>query len=64
MVQHDQVSVHEVETVEFVARLFGVDDIVVDDEGGAFCGGGGASADLADGTEFAEEIEEEGGSML
>ena len=60
MVQHDQVAVHEVESVQFVAGLLGVHDVVVDDKRGALGGGGGAGADLADGTELAEEVEQGG----
>ena len=58
MVQHDQISVHEVEPVELVAGLLGVDDVVVDNERGALGRGGGASADLPDGAELAKEVEE------
>ena len=60
VVQHDQVAVHEVVAVQLVARLFGVGDVLVDDERGALGRGGGAGADLADGPEFAEEREERG----
>ena len=60
MVQHDQISVHEVEPVELIAGLLGIDDVVVDDERGALGCGGGAGADLPDGAELAKEIEEGG----
>ena len=58
MVQHYQIPVLEIEPVELVARLFGVGDVLVDDKDGAFGVVGGALADLADGAEFAEEVEE------
>ena len=58
MVQHHQVPIHEVEAVQLVAGLLGVLDVVVDDEGGALGGGAVAGADLADGTEFREQVEE------
>ena len=62
MVQDDEVAVLEIKPVEFVAGLFGVGDVFVDDEAGAFGRVGGALADLSDGTEFAEEVEEFVGS--
>ena len=47
MVEHYEVAALEVEAVEFVAGAFGVHDIFVDDEGGAFGVAGDALADLA-----------------
>lgn len=61
MIQHHQVPIHEIEPVQFVARLLGVGHFVIDDECGAFGGGGVALSDLADRTEFAEEGEKGGG---
>ena len=58
MIQHDEIPVLEIEPVELVACLFGVGDVLVDDKAGAFGVVGGSLADLADGTEFAEEVEE------
>jgi hypothetical protein len=58
VIQHHQIAVHEVEPVQFVASLLGVGDLVVHDECGALGGRGVALSDLADGTEFAEEVEE------
>jgi hypothetical protein len=60
VIQHHQVSVHEVEPVELVTGLLGVHDIVIDHERGALGRSGGARADLANGPEFAEEVEEGG----
>jgi hypothetical protein len=58
MIENDEVSVLKVETVKLVACLFGVYDIFVDNEGGAFCVVGDALADLTNGTEFAKELKE------
>ena len=58
MIQHYQIPVLEIEPVELVACLFGVGDVLVDDKGGSLGVVGGALADLADGAEFAEEVEE------
>lgn len=54
MIEYDEVSVLEVEAVELVAGLFGVYNIFVDHECGAFCVVGNALADLTNGTEFAK----------
>lgn len=37
MVEDDEIAVLKVETVELVASLFGIYNILVDDEGGALC---------------------------
>jgi hypothetical protein len=58
VVQHHEIPIHEVEAVQLVTGLLGVHHVVVDDERSALGGGGGAGADLADGAEFAEEVEE------
>jgi hypothetical protein len=58
VVEHDEVAVHEVEAVELVARLLGVGHLVVHDKGGALGRRRVALPDLADGAEFAEELEE------
>jgi len=58
MIENDEVSVLEVETIELVACLLGVYDIFVDNEGGALCVVGDTLADLTDGTEFAKELKE------
>ena len=58
MIEYDEVSVLEVEAVELVAGLFGVYNIFVDDECGAFCVVGDAMADLTNGTEFAKQLKE------
>ena len=58
MVQHDEIAILEVEAVQLVAGALGVHDIFVDDEGGAFGVCRDALADLAEGAEFAEEVEE------
>ena len=47
MVQHDEVTVLEVEAVQLVAGGFGVHDIFKDDEGGAFCIACDTLADLS-----------------
>ena len=48
MVENDEVAVLEIEAVEFVAGLFGVYNILVDDECGALCVVGDALTDLTD----------------
>lgn len=58
MIQHDQISILEVEAIQLIACLFRVHDILVHDEGGAFGAVGGSLTDLAYGAEFAEEVEE------
>jgi hypothetical protein len=60
VIQHHQVPTHEIEPIQFIARLLRVGDFVVHDERGALGGGGVALPDLADGAEFAEEGEERG----
>jgi hypothetical protein len=60
VVQYHQIPIHEVEAVQLVTGLLRIHNVVVNNERGAFGGGGGASADLADGAEFAEEVEEGG----
>ena len=60
VIQHHEVSIHEVESVQFITRLLGIGDFVIHDEGGALGGWGVTLSDLADGTEFAEEAEEGG----
>ena len=47
MVEYDEIAVLEVEAVQLVAGGFGVHDIFVDDEGGAFGVACYALADLA-----------------
>ena len=47
MVQHDQVSVLEVEAVQFIAGSLGIHDIFVDDESGALGVSSDALANLA-----------------
>lgn len=58
VIENDEISVLEVESVKLVACLFGVYNILVDNEGGALCVVGDALADLTDGTEFAKELKE------
>ena len=60
MIQHHEIPIHEIEPVQLVAGLFGVGDLVVDDERGALGVGGVALSDLPHRTEFAEEGEEGG----
>ena len=60
MVQHHQIAIHEVEPVQLITRLLGVHDVLVYHVRCAFGGVGGSGADLADGTEFAKEVEEGG----
>jgi hypothetical protein len=61
VIQHHQVPIHEIEPIQFIARLLRVGDFVVHDKRGALGGRGVALPDLADGAEFAEEGEEGGG---
>ena len=61
MVQHYQIPIHKVEPIQLITRLFRVDYVFVDHVRRAFGGIGGPGADLADGTEFAKEVEEGGG---
>ena len=58
MIENHEISVLEVESVKLVACLFGVYNILVDNECGAFCVVGDALADLTNGTEFAKELKE------
>ena len=58
MIQHDQIPALEIEPVQLVAGLLGVDDVLVHDKRRAFGVVGDALADLAHGAEFAEEVEE------
>ena len=60
MIEDYQIPIHKIEPVQFVAGLFGIDYVVVDDKRGALGSLGSPSADLADGAEFAKEIEERG----
>jgi hypothetical protein len=47
VIRTDQVSVLEVETIEFIACLFGVVNVLVDNECGSFGGIGDTLANLA-----------------
>lgn len=58
MIENHEVSVHEVETVQFVTGLLCVQDILVDDESRTLCSVGCASANLTNRTELAKEVEE------
>lgn len=60
MVEHNEISVHEVEAIESVAGILRIHDIFVDDIGGSLGGVGGASPNLPDGAVLAEEIEQGG----
>ena len=60
MVEHHQIAIHKIEPVQLVAGLFGVGDLVVDDERGALGVGGVALSNLAYRAEFAKEGEEGG----
>jgi hypothetical protein len=58
MIKNDEVSVLEVETIELVACLLGVYDILVYHKRSSLCVVGDTLADLTDGTEFAKELKE------
>jgi hypothetical protein len=58
MIQHNEIPVHKIETVQFITGLLRIHDIFVDDVGRAFGRVGGACSDLADRPVFAKEIEE------
>lgn len=61
MIQHHEIAIHEIKPVQLITRLFGIGDLVIHDERGALGGGRVALADLAYGSEFAEEREERWG---
>ena len=58
VVETDQISVHEVEAIQLVASLFCIHNILVDHIRSAFRSVCVPSANLADGSEFAKEVEE------
>lgn len=61
VVQYHQVTIHEVEAVELVTGLLRVHYVFVDHKGCSFGLVVRTGADLADGTELAEEVEQSGG---
>jgi hypothetical protein len=60
MIQHDQIPIPKIEPIQFITCLFRVYHVFIHDVGGSLGGWGVAGADLADGTEFGEEVEEGG----
>ena len=55
-VENNQVSAADVEAREVVGGVFGVEDVLEDDEGGALCGLAVPQADLADRAVLAEDV--------
>jgi hypothetical protein len=60
MIQHHQIPISKIKPIQFITGLFCIDHVFVYHVCGALGGWGVARADLADGTEFGEEVEEGG----
>lgn len=58
MIQHHQIPIIEIETIQLITGLFCINHVLVDDVRGTLGGGGVAGADLTYGPKFAEEVEE------
>jgi hypothetical protein len=58
MIQDYQIPAHEIESIQFVAGLFGIYHILIDHESGAFRRIRSPSTNLADRSELCEKIEE------